>query len=339
MVGDVLRLTDSYVDGPLNGAPLIALTSGGLTAEKLVVLNASAPGNTELNVHGGIFLMTGGTLNLTGGLLGVSQGASVMAESTQDLVLFLGGTANVATEDGTSIFELFGINTEVDEGSGLTVGTDQPIQLQGGSLLTVHNTTVHTDRIVKIDTALLAATAPLVNLVNSIVHAAPPDATAGVIDLSFRAKVTDTMPILAMDASVLNVASGSLVALGNHTILNVAGNFISLTNGSALNLTATNGFLVHASGLSALNVTGALVAFGGSGNNVIQAQNSAFAETINGIPFSFVNGATSAQVSVTGTPIQNPELGTLNLPNGGSLIQVDGPNSTVTIQGGGGPQS
>ena len=56
-------------------------------------------------------------------------------------------------------------------------------------------------------------------------------------------------------------------------------------------------------------------------------------ETINDVAFSFINGATNTQVTVNGTPIQNPGLGSVNLPNGGSLIQVDGPNATVDIQG------
>ena len=185
----------------------------------------------------------------------------------------------------------------------------------------------------KIDTALLEATAPLLNLINSTVNATPPDANSGVIDLSFRAKVMDTMPILVMDASIMNVMSGSFVSLGNQTVLSLAGDFISLLNGSALNITSANGFLISASGNSAFNVTGALINFGGTGNNVVQVQNSLFSETINGVAFSFINGATNGQVTVNGTPIQNPGLGSVNLPNGGSLIQVDGPNAIVDIQG------
>ncbi|MEC4680086.1 MAG: hypothetical protein VST67_05230, partial [Nitrospirota bacterium] len=232
--------------------------------------------------------------------------------------------------------------TEVDPETGFTIGTDRPIQgeengtsapIQNSLLEATSKAEINTGQFLKIDTALLEATAPLLNLINSTVNATPPDATAGVIDLSFRAKVMDTMPILAMDNSIMNVNSGSFVSLANQTILSLAGDFLSLINGSVFNVNSANGFLVYASGNSAFTVTGALINFGGTGGNEVNVMNNLTSETINDVAFSFINGATNTQVTVNGTPIQNLGLGSVNLPNGGSLIQVDGPNATVDIQG------
>lgn len=211
---------------------------------------------------GGTFSVTDGLVDATGDGALVSPGAN-----TNPLFSMVGGIQNLATAVGEAMFNLLGVNTTVDGGTGLTVGTDQPIQ-HAGSLFEASSATVTTNKFLKIDTALLATTAPLVNLMNSTVNATP-EGTAGVLDLSFRAMVTDTIPILAMDNSIMNVNSGSFTSLANQTVLSLAGDFISLINGSALNINSANGFLVNLSGSSAFNVTGALINFGGTGGKAV----------------------------------------------------------------------
>ena len=68
-----------------------------------------------------------------------------------------------ARAPGASVFDLAGTATAFDAESGLTVGTDRPIQYAGPLLVTA-GATLATGAVARLDTALLEATLPLVDL-------------------------------------------------------------------------------------------------------------------------------------------------------------------------------
>jgi len=93
-----------------------------------------------------------------------------------------------------------------------------------------------------------------------------------------------------------------------------------------------------ASGGSVVNVSGALVAFSGSGGNLVSVTNSLCSgtcPTFNGIPVFLAGGAVSSQVSIGPNAIKNGALGSItkSSPSSTALVVVDGPTSKVTITG------
>jgi hypothetical protein len=267
-----------------------------------------------------------GTLTLGRGLLTVAPGGQVVVTGTTDpLFVIAGGNHGVATEPGSAMFNLAGSATALDVESGLVVGTDRPVQL-AGSLLGLVDGTITTQQAVRLDTALLEASRPLLQVVRSTLNVA-----TDAVDLSLRSKVTALGPFLALDAGTISVLAGALVNVAGGSFLKVVGDFLDLRNGSAVNL--LNGPLLSVSGGSAVNITGGLVNFGGTGGNQVNvANNLCPCTTVSGLPVAFQNGATPANVSIGPNPIRNGNLGTLGLasPTAAAIV-VSGPTSRVTI--------
>ncbi len=118
---------------------------------------------------------------------------------------------------------------------------------------------------------------------------------------------------------LINITSGSqLITLGD---------LIKMANQSRINV--YNGPLISVAGAgSVLDVGGALVNFGGSGGNKIVVNNSIKpTATMSGLAVSATGGG---NISIGGTAVKNPELGTISVT--GSLIQATNGGS-VTIKG------
>ncbi|MBI4607931.1 MAG: FecR domain-containing protein [Candidatus Rokubacteria bacterium] len=340
--GSALKTKGSFIVIELDGIvtstttePFIKLTGGSLETgspdESLLSLETGG----KLNLKGSLLSANSSTLTLPGGLVAIDDdGQLVVTGSTDPLVSITGGTHSIASTSGEAMFDLQGSATAVDAETGLTLGTDKPLQ-HGGALLEISGATVSGQKGLRIDTALLEATAPLLNLKAGSNLTTSTDA----IDLSLKAKVTSLGPVIKLDASTLNVASGALINLAGGSFLKVTGDLFQLSNGSIINVNGlSNGFLIAASGGSILNVSGALVVFNGTGGNSIVMKNNLLpTTTLNVGAFSFpillVNGAQSTQVSINGTPIKGSTLGSITFPNGGSLIKVDGPTAKVVISG------
>jgi hypothetical protein len=227
---------------------------------------------------------------------------------------------------GLPIFEIAGVNTAVDASTGLTLGTDQPLQTQG-ALLDTSQATVNAHQAVRVDNALLEASAPLLAL-----RAGTQMTTAtDTIQLSYQATVTSLGSIVRLDRSALTVAQGAALNLAGGSVLRVTGDLFSLTNGSTLSL--LNGPLVSLGGGSILSVNGALVGFGGTGGNLVSVANSLCpCTTIGGLPVSLTNGALASNVTIAGA-IKNSGLGSLNVAPNAAVIRVDGAGTRVTING------
>jgi hypothetical protein len=130
------------------------------------------------------------------------------------------------------------------------------------------------------DTALLEATAPLLNLTGGA------SLTTGshTVDLVGRAKVSianDAIAMINLDRSSLTVR-GNLVNVGGGSELNLAGPLLSLAGGSTVNI--QNGLVLSVTGGSNVSIGGPLVSFSGSGN-LLNVTNS-FAPTaiLGGVP-------------------------------------------------------
>ena len=206
--------------------------------------------------------------------------------------------------------------------------TQSPPEVQhAGPLLETSNATVSAHQAVRVDTALLEATAPLLALRNGSKLTTAADA----VQLSYQARVTSLGSLVKLDHSAMTVASGAALNIGGGSLLRVTGDVFSLANGSALSV--LRGPLVNLSGGSILSVNGALIGFGGVGGNTVSVANGLCpCTTIGGIPVSLTGGALAANVSINGA-IKNPNLGTLSVAPNAAVIRVDGATTKVTISG------
>jgi hypothetical protein len=181
------------------------------------------------------------------------------------------------------------------------------------------------------DTALLAASAPLVNLKpgSSLTSASE------AFELVQKAKLTSLGSVVKLDASTLTVNAGALAAVRAGSLLRVTGDFLQLSNASTLAL--LNGPLLIVSGNSVVNISGALINFGGTGGNLLSVANTLCnpsCASIGGLNVNLIGGASAANVSIS-NPIKNAGLGSVSLSNAArtAVISVSGANSKVTISG------
>jgi len=314
-----LRRGDSLVR---NGTdPLLRLTNATQAFDSLMVVCCDG----RATLAGPLLHATDSSLTVPWSLLAVMQGGVLTTSSTDPLARLDGGVYSFGGA-GVPMFDLYGTGAAVDPETGLTLGTHRPLQ-HGGSLLEASNATINATQAVRVDNALLEASAPLLSLKNGSTLTTAAD----TVQLSYQAKVTSLGSVITLDRSVLTVARGAALNLAGGSVLRVTGNLFSLTNGSSLNL--LSGPLVSLSGGSFLNVTGALIGFGGTGGNLVSVTNSFCPCTsIGGIPVSLTGGALAGNVSITGA-IKNSGLGTVSLSPNAALIRVDGAATKVTIGG------
>jgi hypothetical protein len=335
LAGPLFTANGTPITGSSDFVTVKSATLTDTTASPLVVLTG---GTLQLGGEANGFAITNhGTAYLSGGLLSASgtditstadfvlatlSGRYIVAAPASPLVSLTGGNSQIATAG--SIFHLVGTATEVDAVSGLMVGTEEPIQHAGG-LLEMSAATVTTQRAVTVDVALLQASAPLL----SLRAGAQLTVNGNAVDLTSKAKVTNTGAFVAMDQSRLIVNNAALVNVAGASYLKGAGNLINLANGSTL--TINNGVLLFVSGGSLVNISGALIAFSGFGGNTVNISNALAFVNIGGIPVALTGGALAANVSIMGTPIKNPSLGTITPYK--ALIQVNGATTKLTISG------
>ncbi len=276
---------------------------------------------------GPLLRATNSDLTVGFSLLSAVQGGSLVSTSTEPLVLLQGGTHALGTAGGVAMFDLAGVSSAMDTETGLTLGTDRPLQT-GGAVFQASGATVNAYKGVQIDTALLEASAPLL----ALTAGSKMTTAAEAVDLPFLARVTSLGSVVRLDASTLTVASGSAINVAA-SVLRVTGDLFTLLNGSTLRV--LSGTLLNASGGSNVFVSGAFIAFGGTGGNLVSvANNFCPCTSINGVPVALVGGATAGQVSIGPGAIRNPALGSVT-PNV-ALIRVLGPTTRVTIGGSGG---
>ena len=177
------------------------------------------------------------------------------------------------------------------------------------------------------DTALLNAAAPIVDLINSTVNLNNgASSSPGAVQL-LNAVANVTGPAVNLNNSVISIQNGPLLSLMGGAQMNVTGDLARLANGSRL--TVVNGPLISVDGVNArgtassLIASGALVNFVGSGNQVI-VNNALTPNYVTGggtVPVYTDNlGTASTNIVVGPYPVKNAGGGTVNLT--GSLLKV-----------------
>ncbi|HUF92322.1 MAG TPA: FecR domain-containing protein [Candidatus Limnocylindria bacterium] len=282
----------------------------------------------RLTLGGSLLTARSSTLNVAGSLLSVTNGAQVMVTGSTDPFVSLAGGEHGIAGAGRAMVELSGRGTATavsDEEDVLTLGTDQPLQY-GGVLLDTTGATVSVNRGLRIDTALLEASAPLLRLRGGSEFTTNQDA----LELSFQAKVTSLGPLVSLNGSMMTVVNGAAVTVAGGSFLNVGGDLVSLANGSTLSI--LNGPALSVLGGSVVRINGGLLRFTGTGNVVNITNNLCTPCTpISGIPVALTNGAMANQLSLSGNVIKSLEGNTLNVS--GAVIKVDGAGSKVKVRG------
>ena len=301
--------------------PLLRLTGTPSTFDSMMVVCCGG----RVTLGGPLLAALDSDLTVPFSLVSIYQGGSLVTSSTEPLVRLENGTHGIGSI-GVPMFDIWGVSSATDGATGLNLGTERPLQ-HPGPLLEASNATVSAHQAVRIDTALLEATAPFLALRNGSKLTTATDA----VQLSYQAQVTSLGSLVKLDRSAMIVASGAALNMAGGSLLRVTGDLFSLSNGSTLSV--LRGPLVSLSGGSILSVNGALIGFGGAGGNMVSVANSLCpCATIGGIPVSLTGGAVASNVSINGA-IKNGGLGSLNLTPNAAVIRVDGAGTKVTING------
>ena len=291
---------------------------------------------TTLTTQGVFARMSDSAISTAGSFLRLDSGARIVQTGTEALLSMFGGSLSVGTGGSGDMFDLVGRAgmTQIDE-TGLVVGTDRPIQpgaeapvfqADNGAVVNVRGSAY------RVDTALLEATAPLLQLMRGSAMTTGDSA----VNLVGKAKVSipnDAVSMVTLRSSVLNVANNHLVNVAGGSVLNIAGNLVMLADASTLNI--FNGLLLNVSGNSSALIGKSLVSFSGTGNMLNVNNSIAPTAIINGIPVagpvdSFRIGANAIGGTGSGTIKINGVQLTPTTPLSsltGSLIAVQGSGS------------
>lgn len=295
-------------NGHLNAGTLLSLANGTDAADSLLMVCCG--GTATLN--GPAIRAVDSELSLPFGVLGAIQGGSIVSAWAGPLVDLDGGRYSLGPL--VSTFTVAGTHPD-----------DEPLR-HGGPFLNATDASIATGNVLIVDTALLQASAPLLNLTNSALVT-----NDSAIDLQGRARLTSLGPLFALDRSALVVAAGALVNVRNGSHLTVNGDLVRLANGSSLSL--LNGPLAQVLANSSLTVTGSLVSFVGAGNSLSITNNlcSSFScANVGGLNVALTGGATAGNVNITNA-ISGSGAVTMS-PNSAALL-VSGAGSTINVGG------
>jgi hypothetical protein len=280
--GPLFRSTNEQFDTATTFFNLDGANVTGLGTNPLVWLTG-----TRVATSGNFLRATNSQISAAGTFARLENGAEIVQTSSGEALMWLqGGSLAAGTGGAGNLFELSGRpgHMQVDGDTGLTLGTDRPLQpgtespvfeATNGAAVTVAGSAY------RVDTALLEATAPLLNLVNG----ASLTTGAHTVDLVAKARVSlpnDAVAMINLHGAALTVTNGNLVNVAGGSQLNIAGSLLSLSGGSTVNI--LNGLLLNVTGGSNVTIGTSLVSFSGSGN-LLNVTNS-FAPTaiIGGIP-------------------------------------------------------
>lgn len=326
-------------------ATLIASATGGLlqfsgsqvnvSDSLLMVGDGSYLGGprAHMELSGALIETTGSSLAVGGSLVRIDPSGFFRSTTTNPLIGLAGGTHNIGsgTSGIASLLDYTGDTIDTGTGLGMTTlfGT-------GGPYLGLNAATVNlggSGNAIKVDTAVLDATGPIIAMLNSTLNTSPTgDATNGAVHL-YRSTVTALGPMIGLDNSQVTVQNGPMLTLTGGSQLTVTGDLATLANGSRL--TVVNGPLIRVDGINAqgrasnLSVSGALVNFVGSGNQIIVNNAIASTGTIGGISVHN-DGKPGSSISLV-SPVKNPLGGTLS--GTGVYIQVTNGGQVATGTG------
>jgi hypothetical protein len=229
-----------------------------------------------------------------------------------------------------SAFDLRGsaTTTETDpDAAGRTVGTDTPVQAAGTLMQLNGTTTVSADHALRVDTALLEATAPLFNLTPGSSFTAAND----FINLVQKAKLTANIPadaLVKLNGATLTIINGGLVNVAGGSFAKLTGNLVTLANGSTMTL--GNGPLVMVSGNSSFVLSGALVNFVGSANTLNVTNSLTPTGFLNGVPVFSALGGTNGFTITNTAPFTGLNTNGNVIKINGAVLPSNAPSGSVT---------
>ena len=332
LTGPLFRSTGERLETGRTFLQIVGYTVTGGGSDPLLWLSGS-----RVTTAGDLVRMSDSSVSTAGSFSRLDGGAEIIQTSVAEpLVSMRGGSLDVGTGGTGHLFDLVGrpANTQTDPETGLTLGTDRP--LQPGAEAPVFEATNATLNVrgsaYRVDTALLEATAPLLNLVGGTTLATG----AHAVDLVGRARVSipnDAIAMINLNGSSLTVANGNLVNVAGGSQLNLAGSLLALGNGSTVNI--LNGLLLNVTGGSSVSIGGSLVSFSGAGNLLNVTNRFAPTAMLAGVPVFGptdslrISGAALAGLGSAGAIRINGVALTPTTP----LSSLTG--SLVAVQGGG----
>ena len=332
LAGPLFRSTGERLETGRTFLQIVGYTVTGSGSDPLLWLSGS-----RVTTAGDLVRMSDSSVSMAGSFSRLDGGAEIIQTSVAEpLVSMRGGSLDVGTGGTGHLFDLAGrpANTQTDPETGLTLGTDRP--LQPGAEAPVFEATNATVNVrgsaYRVDTALLEATAPLLNLVGGTTLATG----AHAVDLVGRARVSipnDAIAMINLNGSSLTVANGNLVNVAGGSQLNLAGSLLALGNGSTVNI--LNGLLLNVTGGSSVSIGGSLVSFSGAGNLLNVTNRLAPTAMLGGVPVFGptdslrISGAALAGLGSAGAIRINGVALTPTTP----LSSLTG--SLVAVQGGG----
>jgi hypothetical protein len=292
---------------------------------------------------------------------GADPARGLNSSSTNPLFSFTGTPVGTHTFSN-SLFDLKGFNTVIEgdpDASGLTVGSDQPLRHAGdlfrGSATPIQVGNAGGGNAIKLDTALFAATAPLMNLTAGSTATTPSDFLKLIQNAKLTGNLLPADALIKLDASTLNILNGVLANVAGGSFMNLTNTtLLSLINGSTANISGSlnnfdAGALIRVAGGSVFKMTGgSLISFGAGTNtatftnpsNIVNCgvgcslQNVNFNGTL--APVLLKNNAVIGNLTVAPGFNAFPGIGgsnTLNFALGTSaLVIMDGAASKVVLR-------
>jgi len=296
--------------------PLVEFSHEAVTFDSVLVASGSGPNaSPSVNLSGPLLKAARSDLNVPYSLLGLLNGSRLVSSSNDPLVWLQGGNHSLSTLKGTSIFDFWGTKTTVDIETGVDAGSGSTVTHTGSLLQASDGAAINTQKVLKLDTALLEATMPVINLIGAANAHTTLTTETSAIDL-LKGKVISAGPVIALDKGLINVNNGPLINLTSGSQMITAGHLLSLINGSKINV--VNGPLISVSGTGSMLNAGALVHFGGTGGNKIVVNNNITpTATLSGLAVSATSGG---KIAIGSNPVINPSLGNISVT--GSMIQA-----------------
>lgn len=323
--GAILRVTEgsALIGQSLLGDPLLLFSSTVVTAQDGVAVAQGSGSRIALGASPLLVATNGSTLQSGGPLVGITNGATVTSASSDSLVGLTNGTSLKSQAGLDFASPVIGLDNSglrtTDQDWGTNTARDLKMTGSGSP--------------VKVDAALLTATAPVIAAIRSAIEATG-SGSAGAIDFNNASGATiglsgyETSAVW-LNNSFLQLHNGPLMAVRGGSTVDLAGDFATLMNGSKLFV--NNGPLILVDGAgSQLNVSGGLINFIGTGSQVFVKNGLTPTDTQYGIPVSGSN------ISVnTSTPVKNGTIQSGTAASGSNTLTINPGSSVIRTSGGG----
>jgi FecR-like protein len=333
--GSVVAVSGGGTLTSTGSGALVQLNGTTMTASSL--LSVGTVGDAALvSLAGPLLSALSAPIRVTTGVIGVFNGASVVREpgnpaSTRAFIKIDGlvldsqghqvpnlDAGEVAVNGATvldgsvaSITGVGGPNATTPAPASLTLKDGGPLlEVSGGAFVNIKGAN---GNVIRLDAALLDATAPLIDLIGAGTLL---QTSNHAVTMNNNATIESRFPAEALvkleNQARMDVLSGHLVNV-SASRLNVAGDLVRMNTNTTLNI--LNGLLLNIVNGGVVNINGALVRFTGNGATINVTNNLLPTTFLAGIPVSIAQGA---NVSIAAGSLVNLNT-TGNIPNGNTI--------------------